>query len=103
MSFRKPITTLGGLLWWSNITQNQYFILQEHKVGFPVWPYKYRILMRENRMEIANSNEIFEIKGDWEYLNNHAVPRLNEAIDLHNEMSPINIIPIVIKVIGKCI
>ncbi len=86
MSFRKPITTFGGLFWWSNIRQNQYFILQEHKVGIPVWPYKYRILLRENRMEIANSNDIPEIEGDWEYLKNHAVPRLNEAIDVHREI-----------------
>lgn len=31
--------------------------MQEHKVGMPIWPYKYRILMRKNRMEIANSND----------------------------------------------
>jgi hypothetical protein len=32
MAFRKPITTLGGLMWWNNIKQNKYFIMQEHKV-----------------------------------------------------------------------
>jgi len=26
MAFRKPITTLGGLLWWKNIRQDSYFI-----------------------------------------------------------------------------
>ncbi len=31
MAFRKPITTLGGLMWWKNIKQNEYFIMQEHK------------------------------------------------------------------------
>ncbi len=36
MAFRKPITTLGGLIWWKNIRQNEYFIMQEHKVGLPV-------------------------------------------------------------------
>jgi len=30
MTFRKPITTLGGLIWWSNINQNGFFIIQEH-------------------------------------------------------------------------
>lgn len=57
MAFRKPISTLGGLTFWNNIKQNEFFIMQEHKVGFPIWPYKYRITMRENRMEIANSND----------------------------------------------
>ena len=51
MAFRKPITTLGGTTWWNNIRQNELFIMQEHKVGLPVWPYKFRIIMRENRME----------------------------------------------------
>ena len=81
MAFRKPITTLGGLLWRSNVRQNMYFIMQEHKVGMPVWPYKYRILLRENRMEIANSNDREEIEFDWRYLEEHAVPQLDRAID----------------------
>lgn len=82
MAFRKPITTLGGLYWWSNIRQDTYFILQEHKVGIPVWAYKYRILMRESRMEIANSNDRKEIELDWKYLEKHAVPQLDQAIDV---------------------
>ena len=81
MAFRKPITTLGGLLWWSNIKQNEYFIMQEHKVGLPVWPYKYRIALRENRMEIANSNDFKEIEMDWMYLKNHVVPQIDKKID----------------------
>jgi hypothetical protein len=97
MSFRKPITTFGGLTWWNNIRQNEYFIMQEHRVGIPIWPYKYRILMRENRMEIANSNDLSEIESDWTYLKSHAVPRLEEAIDL----SQINPLPIVMGVINK--
>ena len=99
MSFRKPITTLGGLLWWENIKQNDYFLMQKHKVGIPIWPYKYRIIMRANRMEIANSNDIHEIEADWNYLKNHAVPRLNEAIDIHKEISQIDSASIVIAVI----
>ena len=51
-------------MWWTNIRQDKYFIMQEHKVGLPVWPYKYRIMLRENRMEIANSNDITEIDFD---------------------------------------
>ncbi|MEP0870383.1 hypothetical protein NDA01_11275 [Trichocoleus desertorum AS-A10] len=81
MAFRKPITTLGGLMWWQNIKQDMYFLMQ-HKVGLPLWPYKYRILLRENRMEIANSNDLQDIELDWEYLQVHAVPQLNQKIDL---------------------
>jgi hypothetical protein len=80
MAFRKPITTLGGLLFWNNIKQSEYFIMQEHKTG--IWPYKYRIIMRENRMEIANSNDPEEIRRDWEYLETHTVPQLDQAIDV---------------------
>lgn len=76
MPFRKPVPTLGGLNFWDNIKQDTYFIMQEHKTG--LWPYKYRILLRENTKEIANSNDLKTINYDWEYLQNHAVPRLNE-------------------------
>ena len=38
-------------------------------------------------MEIANSNDYSEIQADWNYLRNHAVPRLNEAIDLHKRLN----------------
>ena len=99
MSFRKPITTLGGLTWWINIKQSQYF-MQEHKVGFPVWAYKYRILMRENRMEIANSNDVSEIDLDWEYLKTHAVPQLDKAIDIYKQTGSFNALSIVVKCIG---
>ena len=85
MAFRKPISTLGGLTWWKNSRQNEYFILQEHKTGIPVWRYKYRILMRENRMEIANSNDFTEIKYDWKYLEEHAVPQIEEKVDWLND------------------
>ncbi len=81
MAFRKPITTLGGLMWWKNIKQNEYFIMQEHKVGLPIWPYKYRITLRENRMEIANSNDFKEIEIDWEYLKNNVTPQIDKKID----------------------
>lgn len=84
MAFRKPISTLGGLTWWRNIRQNEYFIMQEHKVGVPMWPYKYRIIMRENRMEIANSNDFTDIQYDWKYLEDNAVPQLDEKIDWLN-------------------
>lgn len=82
MAFRKPITTLGGLAFWNNIKQNEFFIMQEHKIGLPIWPYKYRITMRENRMEIANSNDWEEILMDWKYLEKHAVPQLQDKIDI---------------------
>ena len=82
MAFRKPITTLGGLIWWDNIKQSEYFIMQEHKVGLPIWPYKYRITLRENRMEVANSNDCKEIEMDWEYLKSHIIPQLDQSIDL---------------------
>ncbi|MEK4072626.1 hypothetical protein [Paenibacillus sp. FSL M7-0656] len=82
MGFRKPISTLGGLTFWRNIRQSEYFIMQEHKTG--VWPYKFRILLRENRMEIANSNDFEEINYDWRYLDNNAVPQLNQKIDWLN-------------------
>ena len=81
MAFRKPITTMGGLFWWKNIKQNEHFILQEHTVGIPVWPYKYRITMRENRMEIANTNDYKEIEFDWDYLKKNVVPQLDKKID----------------------
>lgn len=82
MAFRKPISTLGSLFWWNNIRQNEYFIMHEHKVGVPVWPYKYRITLRENRMEIANSNDFKEIDFDWKYLERNAVPQIQEKIDI---------------------
>lgn len=97
MGFRRPITTLGGLFWWDNIRQNDYFIMQEHKVGLPIWAYKYRILMRENRMEIANSNDISEIDKDWDYLKTHAVPRLEEKIDITHSESFLIVFRIITK------
>lgn len=103
MAFRKPITTAGGLFWWDVIKQNQYFIMQEHKTGIPVWPYKYRIIMRENRMEIANSNNFREIDMDWAYLEDHAVPQLDEKIDLSKPLMNIGetILHVVSKIIVK--
>lgn len=106
MAFRRPITTLGGLLWWTNLRQDLYFIMQEHHTGFPVWPYKYRILMRENRMEIANSNDIEEIELDWRYLQTHAIPRINEKIDLSkasNHLKSLSILEIVLSVVKTLI
>lgn len=82
MAFRKPITTLGGLLMWKNIRQDQYFIMQEHNIGLPIWPYKYRITLRENRMEIANSNDFTEIGMDWEYIQTNVVPQISQKIDI---------------------
>lgn len=79
MAFRKPITTLGGTTFWENIRQNERFIMQKHTTG--LWPYSYRILMRENRMEIANSNDRSEINQDWRYLENNVVPQVDQAID----------------------
>lgn len=90
MAFRKPITTLGGLTWWNNIRQSKYFILQEHKVGIPMWPYKYRIILRENRMEIANSNDANEIDMDWEYLQEHVMPQVDQKIDVGAAISSID-------------
>jgi len=52
------------------------FVMQEHKTG--IWPYKYRILLRENSKEIANVNDLYTIQMDWDYLQNNAVPRINE-------------------------
>ena len=99
MAFRKPITTLGGLMWWNNIKQNKYFIMQEHKVGMPIWPYKYRILMRENRMEIANSNDFEDIQLDWEYLKTNVVPQIDQKIDIGEKIDLIGILSKLIKYI----
>jgi hypothetical protein len=76
MPFRKPVSTQGGLTFWKNIKQSTYFIMQKHKTG--LWPYKYRILLRENSKEIANANDLETIGYDWDYLQDHAVPRANE-------------------------
>ena len=99
MAFRKPITTLGGLMWWNNIKQNKYFIMQEHKVGMPIWPYKYRILMRENRMEVANSNDFEDIQLDWEYLKTNVVPQIDQKIDIGEKIDLIDILSKLIKYI----
>ncbi|MDM8526069.1 hypothetical protein QUF80_22065 [Desulfococcaceae bacterium HSG8] len=99
MAFRKPITTLGGLIWWNNIKQNEYFIMQEHKVGLPIWPYKYRITTRENRMEIANSNDFEEILMDWKYLEKYAIPQLDEAIDIGKSIKNIDLLSVIAKTI----
>lgn len=101
MAFRKPITTLGGLLWWKNIKQSKHFLLQEHKVGLPVWPYKYRIVMRENRMEIANANDPEEIDLDWDYLKDNVVPQMDEMIDVGKAISEIEVVNLINKVIKK--
>jgi hypothetical protein len=57
--------------------------------------------MRENRMEIANSNDKEEIEYDWRYLETHTVPQLNKAIDwgqpFGDILNNINIIDIVEK------
>jgi hypothetical protein len=102
VSFRKPITTLGGLIWWTNILQDTYFIMQKHNVGLPLWPYQYRILLRENRMEIANSNDLEEIQIDWEYLQTHAVPQIEQKIDLGLDLGQLDIMGI-LSVILKII
>lgn len=86
-------------MWWNNIKQNEFFIMQEHKVGLPVWPYKYRIIMRENRMEIANSNDIEEIELDWQYLPKNAVPQIKEKIDLGQSLKDIDVLGIISKLI----
>ncbi|MBV0934658.1 hypothetical protein [Marinobacterium weihaiense] len=101
MAFRKPISTLGGLFWWSNIKQNEHFIMQEHKVGVPVWPYKYRITMRENRMEIANSNDFKEIEFDWEYLKNNVVPQIDKKIDAGEVLRDIDLVSLINKGINS--
>lgn len=77
-----------------------YFILQEHKVGVPLWPYKYRILMRENKMEIANSNDVKEIELDWEYLQHHAVPQLDKKIDICEKVEQSDALAVVMKIVG---
>lgn len=100
MAFRKPITTLGGLMWWSNIKQNEFFIMQEHKVGLPVWPYKYRITMRENRMEIANSNDPEEIELDWEYLKKYTIPQIEEKLDIGQSLNDIDLIGLINKIVN---
>lgn len=100
MAFRKPITTLGGTTWWNNIKQNELFIMQEHKVGIPVWPYKFRILLRENRMEIANSNDIEDIEYDWKYLESHTIPQIEDKIDFGKMLSDIDLNEI-LKLINK--
>ncbi len=101
MAFRKPITTLGGLMWWKNIRQDKYFIMQEHKVGLPVWPYKYRITLRESRMEIANSNDPTEIDMDWEYLKENVVPQVDQKIDVGTSISSIDWISLINSVVKK--
>ncbi len=87
-------------MWWSNIKQDDHFIMQEHKVGLPVWPYKYRISLRENRMEIANSNDREEILRDWDYLQSHAVPQINESIDVGKTLKDIDYVGIVKEVVS---
>jgi len=57
--------------------------MQEHKSGIKIWPYKYRITMRENRMEISNSNDYSEILSDWEYLEKNVTPQIHEKIDVY--------------------
>jgi len=101
MAFRKPISTLGGLFWWSKIKQDEYFIMQEHKVGVPAWPYKYRITMRENRMEIANSNDFKEIEFDWEYLKKNVVPQIDKKIDAGEALGNIEWVELINKGIQK--
>mgnify|MGYP000553084064 FL=1 len=73
--------------------------MQEHKVGMPIWPYKYRILMRENRMEIANSNDFEDIQLDWEYLKTNVVPQIDQKIDIGEKIDLIDILSKLIKYI----
>lgn len=101
MAFRKPITTLGSLMWWKNIRQNKHFLMQEHKVGIPVWPYKYRITLRENRMEIANSNDPKEIEMDWEYLIDNVVPQVDKKIDIGASVSDVEWVALINSFVRK--
>jgi hypothetical protein len=73
-------------MFWTNMQQNTYFLMQEHRIGW-AWPYRYRIMLRENRMEIANSNDILEIEEDWKYLQSHVVPQLQDKIDVWGMVS----------------
>lgn len=58
--------------------------------------------MRENRMEIANSNDITEIQYDWKYLENNAVPQLNEKIDWLNDGRILEFVTeVIVRKIGK--
>lgn len=73
--------------------------MQEHKIGIPIWPYKYRITLRENRMEIANSNDFKEIALDWEYLKTNAIPQINQKIDIGEKIDLIELFSKLIKYI----
>lgn len=88
-------------MWWKNIRQGKYFIMQEHKVGLPVWPYKYRITLRENRMEIANSNDPEEIEMDWGYLMEHVVPQADKKIDIGESVSNVDWVALINLVVKK--
>jgi len=73
MSFNTtPQKTLGWLFWWKNIEQKGTFILQKHRVGPPIWPYRYRVVSRMNRTEMCRSNDYDEIKSDWAVLTDEA-------------------------------
>lgn len=58
--------------------------------------------MRSNRMEIANSNDMSEINFDWKYLQNNAVPQLEDKIDWLNDEKIKDIVTKIISTkIGK--
>lgn len=82
MTLRKPITTFGGLLWWTTVAgrTNKYLVMQKHHLGPPLWPYRYRILLRASRMEVANANDRNEIELDWELLEEQGV-QMDQSID----------------------
>jgi hypothetical protein len=62
------------------VLPDKHFTLHKQKLSHKV--EKSRITLRQNRMEIANSNDLEEIEMDWSYLKNNVVPQLSEKIDL---------------------
>ena len=60
--------------------------------------------MRENRMEIANSNDIVEIEHDWKFLETNAVPQIQHQIDIGKKLCEIDWVELInttVKIAGK--
>jgi serine/threonine protein kinase len=59
-----PSATLGGLVWWNILEQDQYFVVQQHKIGPPIWNPPFRILLKCNNHIVAEAKSKEELDKD---------------------------------------
>lgn len=63
----RPEQTLGGKTFWRTANEDNFFLVQEHKIGSFLWRgASYRLLIKCNNYLIAQAFTKEEIQADWE-------------------------------------